>query len=126
MLPLALVHSILIIHFVLHFSIFFLILCLDSLYPGIFAILVMMAVSGIISRFKPRAVQNEVSETTTPSGSASFVEKDTGAYDDSPVKYLTWRSFVLGILASMGGFIFGYSTGECLEISRYTIGVSRL
>lgn len=32
--------------------------------------------------------------------------------DDSPVKYLTWRSFMLGIVVSMGGFIFGYSTGQ--------------
>lgn len=32
--------------------------------------------------------------------------------DDSPVTYLTWRSFILGIVVSMGGFIFGYSTGQ--------------
>jgi SP family sugar:H+ symporter-like MFS transporter len=73
-----------------------------------------MAVSGIISRFKPRAVQEEGSEPSMPSGSASFVEKNGHIYDDSPVKYLTWRSFVLGVLASMGGFIFGYSTGGFL------------
>jgi SP family sugar:H+ symporter-like MFS transporter len=40
------------------------------------------------------------------------VEKDEGIIDDSPVKYLTWRSFILGLCVSMGGFIFGYSTGK--------------
>jgi SP family sugar:H+ symporter-like MFS transporter len=40
------------------------------------------------------------------------VEKDEGIIDDSPVQYLTWRSFILGLCVSMGGFIFGYSTGK--------------
>lgn len=34
-----------------------------------------------------------------------------GLYDDSPVKFLTVRSFLMGVLVSMGGFIFGYDTG---------------
>lgn len=37
--------------------------------------------------------------------------KEVGAYDDSPVKFLSLRSFAMGILVSMGGFIFGYDTG---------------
>jgi len=38
-------------------------------------------------------------------------DKEAGAYDDSPVKFLTVRSIMMGILVSMGGFIFGYDTG---------------
>ncbi|KAL4797014.1 general substrate transporter [Aspergillus venezuelensis] len=62
--------------------------------------------------FKPKAEQQEHSEATTPSRADSTAEKDNGLVDDSPVKYLTWRSFILGIVVSMGGFIFGYSTGQ--------------
>lgn len=39
-------------------------------------------------------------------------EKGTGAYDDSAVKFLSPRTFAMGILVSMGGFIFGYDTGQ--------------
>jgi SP family sugar:H+ symporter-like MFS transporter len=31
---------------------------------------------------------------------------------DTPIPLLTWRSFVMGILVSMGGFTFGYDTGQ--------------
>ena len=41
-------------------------------------------------------------------------EKEAGGYDDSPVKFLSVRSFAMGILVSMGGFIFGYDTGMSL------------
>lgn len=38
-------------------------------------------------------------------------DKEAGVYDDSPVKFLSMRSFAMGVLVSMGGFIFGYDTG---------------
>lgn len=38
-------------------------------------------------------------------------EKVSGAYDDTPVRFLTPRSLAMGVLVSMGGFIFGYDTG---------------
>ncbi len=41
-------------------------------------------------------------------------EKEAGVYNDSPVKFLSMRSFAMGILVSMGGFIFGYDTGTSL------------
>lgn len=78
-----------------------------------------MAVSQILNKFKPKAEQHEEKQTehaetsypsATTSGTASLAEKNA-KYDDSKVPYLTWRSFTLGVLASMGGFIFGYSTG---------------
>ncbi|KAL2869129.1 sugar porter family MFS transporter [Aspergillus lucknowensis] len=31
---------------------------------------------------------------------------------DTPIPLLTWRSFVMGIFVSMGGFTFGYDTGQ--------------
>jgi MFS transporter, SP family, sugar:H+ symporter len=33
-------------------------------------------------------------------------------YDHSKLPWLTWRGFFMGILVSMGGFIFGYDTGQ--------------
>ncbi|KAL4916940.1 general substrate transporter [Aspergillus aurantiobrunneus] len=71
-----------------------------------------MGVANIKGLFKAKAEQQEHSQATTPSRSDSIAEKDNGIIDDSPVKYLTWRSFILGIVVSMGGFIFGYSTGQ--------------
>lgn len=56
--------------------------------------------------------QKTSSEATTPVRANSTVENDVLDFDDSPVAYLTWRSFFLGVVVSMGGFIFGYSTGE--------------
>ncbi|KAL4897938.1 putative MFS monosaccharide transporter [Aspergillus ambiguus] len=71
-----------------------------------------MGVANFMTRLKPRAEQQEHSESSTPARSDSRLEKDNDMLDDSPVKYLTWRSFILGIVVSMGGFIFGYSTGQ--------------
>lgn len=31
---------------------------------------------------------------------------------DTPIPLLTWRSFVMGVFVSMGGFCFGYDTGQ--------------
>lgn len=31
---------------------------------------------------------------------------------DGPIPLLTWRSFIMGIFVSMGGFCFGYDTGQ--------------
>ena len=41
-------------------------------------------------------------------------EKETGVYDESPVQFLSVRSLAMGVLVSMGGFIFGYDTGTNL------------
>ncbi|PKY01434.1 monosaccharide transporter [Aspergillus campestris IBT 28561] len=71
-----------------------------------------MGVSSLISRIKPQVEQKELSKASTPARSESNAERDHVLLDDSPVQYLTWRSFILGIVVSMGGFIFGYSTGQ--------------
>ena len=39
-------------------------------------------------------------------------EKGVGDQVDTPIPLLTWRSFVMGIFVSMGGFLFGYDTGQ--------------
>ena len=67
-----------------------------------------------LSKLQPSVQQQENSQSSTPARSDSTAEKNNGIIDDSPVKYLTWRSFMLGIVVSMGGFIFGYSTGMFL------------
>lgn len=75
-----------------------------------------MGFGNVMSKLKPSAEAQETSQfssqTATPARADSTVEKDTGIIDDSPVPYLTWRSFILGLCVSMGGFIFGYSTGK--------------
>jgi SP family sugar:H+ symporter-like MFS transporter len=72
-----------------------------------------MGVSNLLSKFgKPAVEQHEDSQATTPARADSTLEKDSDLIDDSPVKYLTWRSFILGIVVSMGGFVFGYATGK--------------
>ncbi|KAJ5407846.1 Low-affinity glucose transporter HXT1 [Penicillium cosmopolitanum] len=72
-----------------------------------------MGVGNIMARFKGGEDSQFSSQAPTPARADSTIaEKDEGIIDDSPVKYLTWRSFILGLCVSMGGFIFGYSTGQ--------------
>lgn len=71
-----------------------------------------MGVGNIMARFKGGEDSQFSSQAPTPArADSTTAEKDEGIIDDSPVKYLTWRSFILGLCVSMGGFIFGYSTG---------------
>ena len=42
-------------------------------------------------------------------------EKHPG-FDESPIPYVTVQSISMGVLISMGGFIFGYDTGELLNV----------
>ncbi|RAK99895.1 sugar porter family MFS transporter [Aspergillus ibericus CBS 121593] len=39
-------------------------------------------------------------------------KKSEEAIVDTPIPLLTWRSFLMGIFVSMGGFLFGYDTGQ--------------
>lgn len=49
-----------------------------------------------------------------PRESVSTVDREKAAVDvvDTPIPLLTWRSFLMGIFVSMGGFLFGYDTGQ--------------
>ena len=67
---------------------------------------------GLLSRSK----HTENADSLEGNGNAGIQvspdpEKEAGVYDDSPVRFLSMRSFAMGILVSMGGFIFGYDTG---------------
>ena len=64
----------------------------------------------------PRSSHAE--NTNLPEGNANAEiqalpdrKKETGLYNDTPVKFLTGWSLAMGVLVSMGGFIFGYDTG---------------
>jgi hypothetical protein len=106
--------------FALFFFVFLIPLLTSTLYPlshfarylitwsGLF----IMGVGNLMARFKPGSESQFSSQAPTPARADSTVEKNEGIIDDSPVKYLTWRSFILGLCVSMGGFIFGYSTGK--------------
>ena len=47
-------------------------------------------------------------------GPEPTIEHEKGPQDvvDTPIPLLTWRSFTMGIFVSMGGFLFGYDTGQ--------------
>ncbi|KAH8703802.1 putative MFS monosaccharide transporter [Talaromyces proteolyticus] len=55
--------------------------------------------------------QNNVNDIV-PSLPNHLAEEKGADLVDSPIPLLTWRSFVMGILVSMGGFVFGYDTGQ--------------
>lgn len=63
--------------------------------------------------FKKRP-QDLYADPQAPGGSISTDghEKGPGNEVDTPIPLLTWRSFIMGILVSMGGFLFGYDTGQ--------------
>lgn len=63
--------------------------------------------------FKKRP-QDLYADPQAPGGSVSTNEHEKGPGNevDSPIPLLTWRSFIMGILVSMGGFLFGYDTGQ--------------
>ncbi|KAL3424911.1 High-affinity fructose transporter ght6-like protein 1 [Phlyctema vagabunda] len=48
----------------------------------------------------------------SPAGETSHHEKYRGPYDDSPIPRVTIHSFIMGVFVSMGGFVFGYDTGQ--------------
>ncbi|KAJ5382400.1 Major facilitator superfamily domain general substrate transporter [Penicillium concentricum] len=63
--------------------------------------------------FKKRP-QDLYADPQVPSDARSSNEHEKGPNDlvDTPVPLLTWRSFIMCILVSMGGFLFGYDTGQ--------------
>lgn len=83
----------------------------DYLYTG----LVLVSTIGNMFKqlFKNRA-QDALPESEPPRESVSTVEREKGHGEvvDTPIPLLTLRSVVMGILVSMGGFLFGYDTGQ--------------
>ncbi|KAH8802770.1 sugar porter family MFS transporter [Xylogone sp. PMI_703] len=50
--------------------------------------------------------------SSTTDDRAVHTEKRAGSYDETPIPRLTVHSFLMGVFVSMGGFIFGYDTGQ--------------
>lgn len=48
----------------------------------------------------------------TPTDSDSAAEDDETGLLDTPVPCMAWQACIFGVIASMGGFIVGYSTGR--------------
>lgn len=63
--------------------------------------------------FKKRP-QDAYAGAEVPRESVSTNENEKGRGDlvDTPIPLLTWRSCVMGLFVSMGGFLFGYDTGQ--------------
>lgn len=64
--------------------------------------------------FKKRP-QDLYAESDVPRESVSTSgpgEKGPGDFVDTPIPLLTWRSAIMGVFVSMGGFLFGYDTGQ--------------
>lgn len=53
-------------------------------------------------------------DADVPRESVSTAEREKAAHDvvDTPIPLLTWRSALMGVFVSMGGFLFGYDTGQ--------------
>lgn len=52
------------------------------------------------------------SDATENNASAQHAEAHAGDLVDTPIHRVTLHSFVMGVFVSMGGFIFGYDTGQ--------------
>lgn len=63
--------------------------------------------------FKKRT-QDAFPDNDVPRESVSTVEREKGQQEmvDTPIPLFTVRSFVMGVFVSMGGFLFGYDTGQ--------------
>ncbi|KAI9733793.1 MAG: hexose transporter hxt1 [Claussenomyces sp. TS43310] len=55
---------------------------------------------------------NTAAAATQTNGSHDAEKVPGDNYDDSPIPRLTIHSFIMGVFVSMGGFIFGYDTGQ--------------
>ena len=68
---------------------------------------------GFKNIFQKRA-EDIYGDTSLPRESVSTAEREKGAHDvvDTPIPLLTWRSAPMGVFVSMGGFLFGYDTGQ--------------
>lgn len=59
---------------------------------------------GLMSKLRPNVGQHFQDQHAIRHNSEDLV--------DTPIPVVTWRSFVMGIFVSMGGFTFGYDTGQ--------------
>lgn len=69
-----------------------------------------MAIKDVMAR-KRAAAQPATTDSSNTSLRDVNTEKATHR-DNSPVPFLTVRTFFMAILVSMGGMVFGYDTGQ--------------
>ncbi|EZG07970.1 hypothetical protein H106_02745 [Trichophyton rubrum CBS 735.88] len=64
--------------------------------------------------FKSKAPPSKEAAGAPPAASATEVERASypAGMVTTPIPRLTWRSAVMGVFVSMGGFLFGYDTGQ--------------
>jgi SP family sugar:H+ symporter-like MFS transporter len=68
--------------------------------------------------------QNNNGELPRESVSTNDQEKLGGDVVDTKIPLFTWRSLVMGLFVSMGGFLFGYDTGQIsgfLEMNNFLL-----
>lgn len=68
--------------------------------------------------------QNNSEEVPRESVSTKDHEKLAGGVVDTKIPLFTWRSLVMGLFVSMGGFLFGYDTGQIsgfLEMNNFLL-----
>jgi SP family sugar:H+ symporter-like MFS transporter len=63
--------------------------------------------------FQKRA-EDLYANAEVPRESVSTTDREKGNKDivDTPIPLFTLRSFIMGVFVSMGGFLFGYDTGQ--------------
>jgi SP family sugar:H+ symporter-like MFS transporter len=68
---------------------------------------------GFKNLFQKRT-EDVYADADVPRESVSTAEREKAAHDvvDTPIPLLTWRSALMGVFVSMGGFLFGYDTGQ--------------
>lgn len=69
-------------------------------------------IMGKLSKFRDQLPFGAGNRNSTSSGEAHPEKQYQGPYDNGKVPLITIHSFIMGIFVSMGGFIFGYDTGQ--------------
>ncbi|KAJ5167075.1 uncharacterized protein N7482_005856 [Penicillium canariense] len=71
-----------------------------------------MGLKSFFQKFQKRP--EEIYGDTALRESVSTADHEKGPSDmvDTPIPLLTWRSAIMGLFVSMGGFLFGYDTGQ--------------
>ncbi|KAJ5361287.1 MFS monosaccharide transporter [Penicillium brevicompactum] len=68
----------------------------------------------MLKRLLQKRPEDLYADSELPRGSLSTNEHEKGPGDvvNTPIPLFTWRSLVMGLFVSMGGFLFGYDTGQ--------------
>ncbi|KAI1940582.1 hexose transporter hxt5 [Ophidiomyces ophidiicola] len=56
--------------------------------------------------------RNETVSGSEKNLSGQHSESHAGDFVQTPIRWVTWHSMIMGLFVSMGGFLFGYDTGQ--------------